>query len=149
VNPALFCPAEWPLTVFLETSDDPAIANPDDASIARTLGRLAAGGLEWVALTEGGRHGVLLSAARGRRGLIVELVAERVRRCQRQLAVEAVAAAFTRQLRGDTQWQLLLLWEDVTNESWWVYLVMLAGTVVAALMLIPRLVGLIRHFGAQ
>ena len=128
--------------MVLETSDDRPLAAPDEAAIDQALQRLLDRRLDWLALVAGPHH--VVSIARGNRGLVVEVARDRVRRCRRELIPEETAEVLRAVARGEAQWEAALAWDDVTNENGWVYLVLLAATVVMALLLASRLMTYLR-----
>lgn len=133
--------------MVLETSDDSPLETPDAAAIDRALQRLLDRQIDWLALVAEPHH--LLSVARGRRGLVVEVVRDRVRRCRRELTHQQTAEALRAFARGDGDWQLTLPWDDVTHESSWVYLVLLLVSTIALLLLLPRAIAFVRDLMAR
>lgn len=133
--------------MVLETSDDAPFEAPDASAIDRALDRLQDRQADWLALLAEPHH--LMSVARGRQGLVIEVVRDRVRRCGRELTAEQTAEALRAFARGDTEWQLALPWKDVTHENAWATLVLLAAAAIALLLVAPRLVAFFRYLGAR
>ena len=135
--------------MILETSHDAPLESPDDGAVARALERLAAGEREWVALCRDRRRRELVSASRGRRGLVVEIVRRRVLRCRTPLPPDRVRRLFLDYARGDTLWQVPLAWRDVTNESLWAWLILVAAVTVSALIVLPKIVVFVRRLAER
>jgi hypothetical protein len=123
----------------LETENAPAIEEPADAAIEKALASLERRGTSWVALSADAGRSALVTAARGRRGYVLEVVGRRVRRCRRELPPETVARIFRAYRRGDDTWSRDLAWKDVTNEGWWFYLVVILTLAVAVALAFRRL----------
>lgn len=133
----------------LEAEHAPPTEDPDDAAVEHALARLLCGEVNWVALSTDERRTALVSAARGRDGLILEWVHHRVWRCRTELPLDRVAAVFRDFRRGDQAWIDSLAWRDVTNENWWVYLLLAGAAVVILLLLAPPLASFLRRMSAQ
>jgi hypothetical protein len=135
--------------VFLEVEHRAIVECPDDAAIERALRRLVARRVDWVALSTDRRRSSLLSASRGQRGLVVECVGDRVRRCRKELPPEQVITAFKAFARDERSWQLELPWRDATGDGWWVYPLLAAVTGWTGWVLWPRIVVVLERLGLK
>lgn len=115
----------------LETYNSFPLDHPDEQAVADALGRLGRGQTSWVALSADARRSSLLCAARGRKGYILEFADDRVWRCRAELPLDDVLRLFRCYHGGNTTWRGGLAWKDVTNESGWVYWVLVGVVVVA------------------
>ena len=130
--------------MLLLTENAPPVPQPDDQALRDALEGLARGDTDWVALSVDPQRSTLVSAARGRRQFVLEMVDDRVRRCRPELPLEAVLGVFRDFNRGVTDWRESLFWRDVTNENLWFYVVVAAVILAGFLLALPRLVAVLR-----